>query len=134
LQVTARKFRCAVLALTHLNATGHFLGRRVMEKVRLAMRMSCPEGQPEGRERRRLEVVKSNSKVPAPLGVTMGDRGNDYDANPPEDPQQEAGPTGRSAPRLQECSAWLESRLQQGIQQVKPTLAAAHQHRLHTNL
>ncbi len=115
LQVLARRYRCAILCLTHLNATGQFLGRRVLEKVRVALRME----QYEGEERRRLEVHKTNSKKPSALGVTMGDAGNDYDNNPPEPPtldpgagaSRERGKPGPVPVKLQACLAWLKKEL-----------------------
>jgi hypothetical protein len=106
LQIIARRYRCAILCLTHLNATGQFLGRRVLEKVRVALRMT----QFEGEERRRLEVHKSNAKKPAALGVTMGDDGNDYDPNPPEPPVLEPGKTGQTG-RVKEAAEWLRGQL-----------------------
>jgi hypothetical protein len=104
LQVLARRHCCALLALTHLNASGSFLGRRVLEKVRVALRML----QPASQERRRLDVVKSNSKKPAALGLTMGDNGNEYDHNPPELPsEEEPRRPGRPDPQVQHCADWL---------------------------
>jgi len=126
LQVIARKYRCCVLCLTHLNAAGHFLGRRVMEKVRVAIRID----QFDGEERRRLEVIKSNSKRPAALGVTMTDCGNDYDNNPPE-PPEEAGPGGGGPkpPTDAERNAmgWLQRYLKDGPKRVSITRTAAEQ-------
>jgi hypothetical protein len=117
LQVLARKYRCSVLCLTHLNMAGQFLGRRVMEKVRVAVRMEQPE---EGNDKRRLEVVKSNSKRPQPLGVTMGDNGNEYDHDPPAAASAAAGPQPGQAltGRLKECSEWLCRRLAACAQRV----------------
>jgi hypothetical protein len=117
LQLLARRCRCAVLCLTHLNAGGQFLGRRVLEKVRVAIRIDNPDPDDASNLRRRLEVKKSNSKVPPALGVTMGDAGNEYDANPPEidrgdDPGSpgRAG-QGRSSRQVQQAAEWLRSRL-----------------------
>ena len=109
LQVIARRNQVAILCLTHLNAAGGLLGRRVLEKVRCAMRIEKPDpGQPN---RRRLEVVKSNSKTPQALGVTMGDAGNEYDGQPPE--RAPDGRFGGGEPvRLNEMKAWLTDRLQ----------------------
>lgn len=116
LQVLARQHACAFLCLTHLNATGSFLGRRVLEKVRVALRMM----QPPGEERRRLEVLKSNSKKPDALGLTMGDKGNDYDNNPPELPtDDEPGrKRGRPPAEVQQCADWLADQLQHGPRKV----------------
>jgi hypothetical protein len=105
LQILARKYRTAILCLTHLNADGHFLGRRVLEKVRVAIRMEQPD---ESNDRRRLEVVKSNAKRPPALGVTMGDLGNEYDTNPPQRMEHEVrcGP-GRPPEKFHAAAAWL---------------------------
>jgi hypothetical protein len=118
LQVLARRHRCAVICLTHLNADGKFLGRRVLEKVRVALRMERPD---PGEERRRIEVHKSNSKKPAALGVTMGDVGNDYDHEPPEAPADEPG-TGASGPsKTGKAVAWLRDYLSRGPKRVSIT-------------
>lgn len=126
LQIIARKYACAVLALTHLNAGGHFLGRRVLEKVRVAIRIENPEPDNEANTRRRLEVKKTNSKAPPPLGVTMGDRSNEYDDRPPEavdpDAPQKRGP---APAKVQEAVEWLRQRLSRGAQKVGYTIESA---------
>jgi hypothetical protein len=116
LQIIARKYRCSVLCLTHLNAAGHFLGRRVMEKVRVAIRMDHFDGN----DKRRLEVMKSNSQRPAPLGVIMGEGGNDYDFEPPEPPEESAMP---KVPTDAERKAmdWLKEQLSKGPKRVSIT-------------
>jgi hypothetical protein len=111
LQVLARRHRCAILCLTHLNAGGGFLGRRVLEKVRVAIRMEQPD---PATEKRRLEIAKSNSKKPVALGLTMTDHGNEYDADPPHRPEEAAKPH----PRLVECCDWLREQLRLGSKRV----------------
>lgn len=118
LQVMARKYRCAILCLTHLNAGGQFLGRRVLEKVRLAIRMEQPD--PDG-EPRRLEVHKSNSKKPPALGVEMGETGNEYNNSPPA--RAEEGMESKPGPKAPDkkttaCAEWLKARLEMGPQRV----------------
>ena len=129
LQVLARRHRCAILCLTHLNAGGAFLGRRVLEKVRVALRMEQPD---ETCERRRLEVHKSNSKRPEALGLTMGDAGNEYDDNPPARAIEEGSPApgGRRRPRgvppkVRECADWLKDHLSSGPNRVSITRTKA---------
>jgi len=82
----------AFLGLTHLSANKEALGRRIVEKARVVIKMTQPDpmGQPN---RRRLWVDKSAMVNPPPLGITMGDSGNDYDFKPPSEP--EAVKTGR---------------------------------------
>lgn len=118
LQVIARKYDTAVLCLTHLNATGQFLGRRVLEKVRVALRLEQPD--PDA-EKRRLEVYKTNSKKPAALGVTMGDRGNEYDDQPPEKAGEAPEPgrrRGRLSYEVNQAMDWLRGQLANGPQRV----------------
>jgi hypothetical protein len=114
LQVLARTYRLAVLCLTHLNAKGGVLGRRALEKARVVLRLLRPDPQAEP-NRRQLEVIKSNSKVPAPLGVTMGDEGNDYDC---ECPGESAATNGagavQEATKVAGCMVWLQQRLAGG--------------------
>jgi AAA domain len=82
----ATKSGVAFLCLTHLSKDKDPLGRRIVEKARVVLKMTCPdpEGQPN---RRRLWVDKSAIVKPPPLGVTMTDRGNDYDFSPPAEPE-----------------------------------------------
>jgi hypothetical protein len=123
LQIIARRYRCAIFCLTHLNADGHFLGRRIMEKVRVAIRMEQPD---ESNDRRRLEVVKSNAKRPRALGVTMGDLGNEYDTNPPPRTEElERRPSGPPPEKLQEAVAWLGEWLKGGAKRVSITRTEA---------
>jgi hypothetical protein len=120
LQVIARESKAALLCLTHLNAAGQFLGRRVQEKVRTAIRMD----QYEGEARRRLEIRKTNAVYPPPLGVTMGDGGNEYDATPPEPPEQEPGKRAVPA-KLQEAVDWLREKLEVGPLRIKTAIDSA---------
>jgi uncharacterized protein (UPF0335 family) len=102
LQEIARRNQVCLLCLTHLNSGGGMLGRRVLEKARSVLKLDKPD--PDQENRRRLEVIKSNSKKPAALGVTMGDNGNEYDLEPPNNE-----PGTKEAPRrIQECLEWLD--------------------------
>ncbi|VTT96544.1 AAA ATPase OS=Thiorhodococcus drewsii AZ1 GN=ThidrDRAFT_1101 PE=4 SV=1: AAA_25 [Gemmataceae bacterium] len=121
LQVLARKRNVAVLCLTHLNAGGTVLGRRGIEKVRTVVRMTAANVA-DVKCRRRLEVTKSNSPYPPPLGITMGDAGNEYDTSPPPPPEQlgdgaaQAG--GRPDTKVRECVDWLVEFLAGGPRRV----------------
>lgn len=110
LQIIARRHAVAVLCLTHLNAGGKVLGRRALEKVRTCIRMSA-ERINDTSCKRRLEVTKSNSKYPAPLGVTMGDAGNVYDFEPPP-PLEDREPEQRISARTIECMDWLKAQIE----------------------
>ena len=58
------------------------LGRRIVEKARVVIKMTQPdpEGQPN---RRRLWVDKTAIQKPPPLGITMTNDGNDVDGETP---------------------------------------------------
>jgi hypothetical protein len=115
LQILARRYACALVCVTHLNASGQFLGRRVMEKVRVALKLE----QFKGEEKLRLDAPKSFTKKPAALGVTMGDGGNEYDDQPPE-PPEDSSPF-RPVPETQEdrdAADWLRIKLQTSPQRV----------------
>jgi hypothetical protein len=116
LQVIARKGESPILGLTHLNLSGGVLGRRAMEKVRVAIRMEAPdpEDQPN---RRKLAVIKSNAKSPPALGITMNDDGNEYDDKPPCKPDREPG-RGPAPVKLEACVNWLRERLAEGKHRV----------------
>jgi hypothetical protein len=113
LQVIAAKHDVAVICVTHLNATGGVLGRRALEKVRSAIRLTQPDptGQPD---RRWLGIIKSNVKSPPPLGVTMTATGNEYDDDPPSAPGDEPGQRGRPAAKRDACADWLRDQLADG--------------------
>lgn len=86
----AAKSEVAFLGLTHLSANKEALGRRIVEKARIVIKMTQPDpdGQPN---RRRLWVDKTAGVKPPPLGITMGTGGNQYDFNPPSEPDPNKG-------------------------------------------
>jgi hypothetical protein len=100
LQIVARKYNVPIVCITHLSASGEALGRRVREKVRTLIYLSKPD--PHQMDRRKLWVDKSNSVLPPALGVTMGDKGNEYDFNPPVEPD-EFGPPAKKTKRSDAC-------------------------------
>jgi hypothetical protein len=94
------------------------------EKVRSAIRLTQPDptGQPN---RRWLGVIKTNVKTPPPLGVTMGEHGNEYDDDPPSAPGDEPGQRGRPAVRTTACASWLREQLADGPRQLGELRLAA---------
>jgi hypothetical protein len=113
LQEIAQRTQTAIICVTHLNADGKPLGRRIQGQCRVVISMSQPDpdGQPN---RRKLWVTKSNSLHPPALGVTMGTNGNSYDHHPPEPPAEESGSGrggGKPSPKVQKCVAWLTGQL-----------------------
>jgi len=113
LQEIAARTQTAIICVTHLNADGKPLGRRIQGQVRVVISMSWPDpqGQPK---RRKLWVTKSNSLMPPALGVTMGDAGNTYDFSPPKEPAPEGGRHGGNkgpSPQVLECAAWLRAQM-----------------------
>jgi hypothetical protein len=106
----ARDAGVAVLGLTHLSANKEALGRRIVEKARVVIKMTQPdpEGQPD---RRRLWVDKTAVIKPPPLGITMKGDGNEYDFVPPVEPQPEARRPGPRPAKLDACKQWLAKRL-----------------------
>lgn len=121
LQVLARRHRCAMVCLTHLNADGRFLGRRVLEKVRVAIKIEKPD---PDQEKRKLSVPKTNSKPPAPLGLMMGDWGNEYDHDPPEVAQEPGMGASRKA-KSGAAESWLSSELDNCSRRVSELRTAA---------
>jgi hypothetical protein len=97
LQQIAARTASPIVCVTHLNAAGKPLGRRIEGQGRVVMMLEKPDpdGQPH---RRKLYVRKSNSLYPDPLGITMSGGGNEYDRNPPRAPDVvEGGPQKISA-------------------------------------
>jgi hypothetical protein len=80
----------AILGLTHLSRDKEALGRRIVEKARVVVKMTKPdpEGQPN---RRKLWVDKTAAVNPPALGISMGDAGNEYDFTPPTEPEPDRG-------------------------------------------
>ncbi|MBA4191823.1 MAG: hypothetical protein C0467_27910 [Planctomycetaceae bacterium] len=122
LQVIARRQNIAVFALTHLNAGGKVLGKRVLEKVRTCAVLNAADIKKAGSPRR-LEIIKSNSKLPAKaLGFEMGDDGNKYGCEPPAapdvfPPMGEPAKASKVGKPRSPCTVWLES-----VLKVKPYL------------
>ena len=101
----------AFLGLTHLSKDKEALGRRIVEKARIVIKMTQPD--PEGqKDRRRLWVDKTAVVKPPPLGITMGGSGNEYDFKPPVEPEPNKG--GRPPEKLGEAMLFLTERLSSG--------------------
>jgi hypothetical protein len=122
LQQIAARCGIVLMCVTHLNAAGKPLGRRIQGQGRVVIQMEHPDpdNQPK---RRKLYVVKSHSLYPPPLGVTMGDDGNTYDTTPPEPPNGEE--TSRSGVKKARARDWLRSHLQGGPRKVTEIRNAA---------
>lgn len=126
LQVIARRQNVSVLCLTHLNAGGKVLGRRVMEKVRQVWRMSA-ETVNDHTCRRRLEVIKSNNPYPNPLGVTMSDDGNEYDDTPPPSPEDREKAQDGPSVAERECIEIVTDLLSMGPKRLAEIIEACEQ-------
>ncbi len=114
----------AVLALTHLNKEGEVLGRRITERARSVLSLSLPDpdGQPN---RRKLWVSKTAVKTPEALGITFTDASNDYDGNPPSDPQVPGKARGPAPAKSTKMAEWLLDQLSRSDQTVKALVDAA---------
>lgn len=121
----AQRCGCAVILVTHLSKSGEALGRRIVGACRQVIMLSKPN--PQEANRRRLWVEKTSTVVPPPLGVSMGDMGNDYDDNPPEaeDSSQEMGRNGDPNTRMPAVMAWLSAYLDSGAKAVSAVIADA---------
>ncbi len=116
LQDIAKRTGVAIICVTHTNIAGKTLGRRADEKTRVTLRMEKPD--PDGQPlRRKLSVALTRlSIVPPPLGVTMGNEGNEYDGNPPLPPAEQTIPTvaRTPAPAVQRAMGFLSTMLANG--------------------
>jgi hypothetical protein len=125
LQEIAARQGVALMCVTHLNAGGRPLGRRIEGQGRsvIMLERPDPEGQPN---RRKLYVRKSHSLYPPPLGVTMKADGNDYDGDPPRSPEKDAPARVITGPDAgPECRDWLADRMARGPQPVQKVRAEA---------
>ena len=115
-----------MLGLTHLSKDKEALGRRIVEKARVVIKMTQPdpEGQPD---RRRLWVDKTAVVKPPALGITMGTAGNDYDSEPPKEPDPVPKKRGPSPEKLEECKTWLAAQLTPNPARVSVVRKAAEQ-------
>jgi hypothetical protein len=116
LQEIAARQKVAILGSTHLNSQGEAIGKRIDGLVRSMMKLTCPdkEGQPN---RRKIEILKTNSRFPPPLGVTMLDWGNEYDTDPPVSPEDDpvgGGSRYRPSPELEKAIEWLGEQVRTG--------------------
>jgi hypothetical protein len=104
--------------LTHLSKDKEALGRRIVEKARVVIKMTQPDPEAQ-RDRRRLWVDKTAVIKPPPLGITMGSAGNEYDFDPPREPDPAPRRTGPPPVKLEECKKWLAQRLTPNPSRVK---------------
>jgi hypothetical protein len=100
----------AILGLTHTNAEGSTLNRRIEERARSAIYLlePDPETQPG---RMRLWVEKAEVEKPSPLGVTHRADRLDFDHAPPAkgEPIRQRG---RSPMKSSQLASWLWAQLQ----------------------
>ena len=98
----------AIVGLTHLSKDKEALGRRIVQKARVVIKITKPdpEGQPN---RRKLWVDKTAAVNPPALGITMGDSGNEYDSRPPTEP--EANKVGRTPDKREKAIAFIRQSL-----------------------
>jgi hypothetical protein len=114
----------ALFGATHLSANKEALGRRIVEKARVVIKMTHPD--PEAQiDRRRLWVDKSAAVKPAPMGITMGGEGNEYDFIPPSEPEGGRRRPGPPPIKLEDCKKWLDAHLSSGPARVKDVRSAA---------
>jgi hypothetical protein len=100
----AQSFGVNVGLNLHLSREGVPLGRRIKGITRTTIHLECPDSE-GGTGRLRLWVDKTYSKKPPPLGVTMGDGGNEYDFSPPSKPEPSRG--GRPADAREKAQAFI---------------------------
>jgi AAA domain len=92
----------AFLGLTHLSKDKEALGRRIVEKARVVIKMTQPD--PEGqKDRRRLWVDKSAVVKPPPLGVTIAGRRQRVRLQPPDRARGEQGGPPAGEARQGDC-------------------------------
>ena len=89
--------------VTHLNANGEALGRRITGSCRQVIKLDYFDPDDKASVKRKLWIEKSNGRKPDPLVITMGDDGNDYESesSAPKPP----GPT--KSPEQQRSDDWL---------------------------
>jgi hypothetical protein len=113
LKELAQDYQQLILLLLHLSKEGVALGRRIRGITRILMHLDCPDpkGQPD---RRKFWVEKSIVRKPPPLGVTMGDHGNEYDTEPPIAPD-DSKPVGRPPGESDRAQRFILQALSPGV-------------------
>ena len=115
----AARLSVCVVVVTHLNATKTILGKRAEERVRCVVRMTAADKEPT--TPRRVEVYKSNALFPDPIGMVLGEHGNEYSDSPPPKPEDMPGgfgggrdgdPSKGPPTRVRECMDWMTARLE----------------------
>jgi hypothetical protein len=115
----AQQRKTAILLLAHLNTQGETYGQRLDAWARQVIRITEPD--PGAEDRRCVEVTKSDSERPRPLGITISSRGYEYDTSPPE--ASSAQP--RKSSKQAEAEDWLCERLADGQPQHQKELVDA---------
>lgn len=115
----AARLGVCVIVITHVSANKTVLGKRAEERVRCVIRMTAEDRKPE--TVRRVEVVKSNSLFPDPLGMVLGTVGNEYTKDAPPPPEDQGGgggkatwgdggdKDGQSGTKVEQCRDWLKA-------------------------
>ena len=103
----AQRTNTTIVSLLHLSKEGQPLGRRIKGITRTIIQLECPD--PEQPTRLKLWVPKSFAMKPAPLGVTIGPNGNQYDTTPPSAPEASKG--GRPAISREKAIKFLRNEL-----------------------
>jgi hypothetical protein len=114
LKSIAQEYQQLILLLLHVSKEGVALGRRIRGLTRILMHLDCPdpEGQPD---RRKFWVDKTIVRKPPPLGVTMGDHGNEYDTDPPVAPEGIKAAIGRPNVERERARQFILDALTPGI-------------------
>lgn len=105
--------RCGGIISNHLSKDQETLGRRMDGICRVILKLTRPDE--ENKARLRLDV-ESNSSPGPPLGITMGDVGNEADDAPP--PKADRSSRGPAAEKQKACEEWLKAQLVDGPRKV----------------
>jgi hypothetical protein len=120
----AQTYGVNICLMLHLSREGHALGRRIKGITRTLMHLECPD--PDNRAGRlRFWVEKSYAKRPAALGVTLGDRGNSYDFEPPA--KCENGKPGRPPEAREKAERFIRDALKRQNDRIGNELCAEWQ-------
>lgn len=110
----AQELGVTFVGMMHLNATtDETLGRRLEGVARAILKLTRPD--PNQPTRRKLEIIGNFKEVP-PLGVTLHDKGCDYDSEPPE--SRPASKGGRPGNERTSVRDWIASQLTETNDQV----------------
>jgi hypothetical protein len=115
----------AGIGITHVNREGELLNRRFLERCRIKIKITRPD--PTRHHALRIEVDKSDDKIPPPIGAILSEKEITYDLSPPTEPEVAKGRKASTSPGIAD---WLWTILQPGPMRLAEIIRAGQDQKL----